>query len=911
MSKTMRSAFSLVLVCLVGATLASSACAATYTVGTRKDTTGSCGSPPGGKCSLRQLIEYEDALPATPSPADTIVVPSGTYELEKGELTITQSLNIVGAGARTTDVDLGANGFGRVFAVKPEAARTPSVVISGLEISGGSGGEEAPYNGGDIYNSASLVLEEDWITKAFTELSGGGIANEGGSVRVVRSLVSANSSEEAGGAIENRGTAVCVETCSPGKKAILAIEDSTIAYNSTLFGETGGVISSLAEADDGNEVSVIDSTIAFNTGEETGAGLLVEDGTADIAGSIFDHNDRNNHGTESLENCATVAPGKISSLGYNLESGTECGFKSTGDIQDGDPEFSSDEPVENGGNTDTLALEAASPAIDAIPTSFRFCEGTDQRGISRPQGGGCDIGAVEMVPFTIDATEGANFSGQVIAPPTHGLYAKPLPTIEWGDGQKSNGTIVKETQVDGSHTYAQAGTYNGVVTYDNDFGSGVHRVHFQAKVADAPLTSTATPVQATPGVSFTGTVATFTDANPDAKASEYTVSINWGDGTQTAGTVSAAGKGFAVTGTHTYAAAGAYTTTVTVDDVGGSTTVATGSATVTGPPIVSNVTVLSVTETTATIGFTIDPDGVDTSYVVEYGHTSAYGLSTAPVDIGSAPAPQQLTVTLTGLEPGSSYHFDVVATSSQVAEGVGGGDLPFSTAAKAGSGVLGAKTSSTGTGSGTPGVLPPPVLGKTVNIELVSGKVFISLPTTGQMSLAAPLEAAFASLSKGLHFIPLTEARQIPVGSTLETTSGVARITTATATLGKTQTGEFGAGIFKLLQNRKQKGLTEMDIVDSRSSKQVCASLGKNAAVAARLSSKTLGRLNASAHGSFSTHGQYSASTVRGTVWTVSNQCNGTLTKVTRGEVSVRDFRRRKTVTLFSGQHYLARAPVS
>ncbi len=542
----MRWAFSLVLVCLAGATLASSACAATYTVGTRKDTNGSCGSPPGGKCSLRQLIEYEDALPATPSPADTIVVPSGTYELERGELTITQSLNIVGAGARTTDVDLGAKGFGRVFAVKPEAARTPSVVISGLEISGGSGGEEPPYDGGDIYNSANLVLEEDWITKAFTELSGGGLANEGGSVRVVRSLVSANTSEEAGGAIENRGTAVCDDTCVPGKKAILAIEDSTIADNSTLFGETGGVISSVAEADDGNEVSVIDSTIAFNTGEETGAGLLVEDGTADIAGSIFDRNDRNNDGTESLENCATVAPGKISSLGYNLESGTECGFKSTGDVQDGDPEFSSDEPAENGGNTDTLALEPASPAIDAIPTSFRFCEGTDQRGISRPQGGGCDIGAVEMVPFTIDATEGANYSGPVIAPPAHGLYAKPLPTIEWGDGQKSNGTIVKETQVDGSHTYAQAGTYNGVVTYDNDFGSGVHRVHFQAKVADAPLT----PPRPGAGDDWRvvhGTVATFTDANPDAKVSEYTVSINWGDGTQTAGTIIAAGKGFAVT----------------------------------------------------------------------------------------------------------------------------------------------------------------------------------------------------------------------------------------------------------------------------------------------------------------------------------------------------------------------------
>jgi hypothetical protein len=87
----------------------------------------------------------------------------------------------------------------------------------------------------------------------------------------------------------------------------------------------------------------------------------------------------------------------------------------------------------------------------------------------------------------------------------------------------------------------------------------------------------------------------------------------------------------------------------------------------------------------------------------------------------------------------------------------------------------------------------------------------------------------------------------------------------------------------------------------------VCATLGKRAAVAAKLSSKVLGRLNANAHGKFSTKGQYSAATVRGTVWSVANQCDGTLTKVQRGVVSVRDFVRRKTITLFTGQHYLAR----
>jgi hypothetical protein len=215
-------------------------------------------------------------------------------------------------------------------------------------------------------------------------------------------------------------------------------------------------------------------------------------------------------------------------------------------------------------------------------------------------------------------------------------------------------------------------------------------------------------------------------------------------------------------------------------------------------------------------------------------------------------------------------------------------------------------------------VIPPPVLGKSVNVDVVSGKVFVALPATGHSaSSGGPLQASFAgstgmaveSLNKGLKFVPLTEARQIPVGSILQTTAGVARITTATASKNKQQSGDFGAGIFKLLQARKQKGLTELDIMNAHTARQLCATIGKKRAVVAKLSSKVLGRLNANAHGKFTTKGQYSAATVRGTVWSVTNQCDGTLTKVQRGVVSVRDFVRRKTITLFTGQHYLARTP--
>ncbi len=454
--------------------------------------------------------------------------------------------------------------------------------------------------------------------------------------------------------------------------------------------------------------------------------------------------------------------------------------------------------------------------------------------------------------------------------------------------------------------------------------------------SNAPLDATGKSVSGTAGVKLSATVATFTDADPNGVASDYTASIGWGDGTaSTAGTVSAAaGGGFEVKGSHTYAAAGRYTTTVTIDDVGGAKATATGSANVVGPPVVSNVNVVSVTETTATVGFEIDPDGADTTYVIEYGPTTSYGQQTAPVDIGATPGTQSLTRTLTGLEPDRVYHFNVLATNSGVPGGVGGGDQPFTTgqpsppiappatftkpppaSAEPKSGVLGFQA--------TQAPLPPPVLGKTVNVTPVSGTVYVELPpgatlaslSTASLATFSPFALgaqASEALAKGQAFVPLTEARQIPVGSILETTHGVVGITTATTASpnGKLQSGNFGAGIFKLLQARTQKGLTDLDMIDNRSARQVCATVGKGKALATKLSSKTLGRVNASGHGHFAVQGQYSAATVRGTVWSVVNRCEGTLTHVTRGVVSVRDFRRRKTITLFTGQSYLARGPV-
>jgi hypothetical protein len=59
--------------------------------------------------------------------------------------------------------------------------------------------------------------------------------------------------------------------------------------------------------------------------------------------------------------------------------------------------------------------------------------------------------------------------------------------------------------------------------------------------------------------------------------------------------------------------------------------------------------------------------------------------------------------------------------------------------------------------------------------------------------------------------------------------------------------------------------------------------------------------------GRFRTAGKFASATVRGTKWLVEDTCAGTLTRVARGVVTVRDTVRRRTVTVRKGKRYLAR----
>jgi len=98
--------------------------------------------------------------------------------------------------------------------------------------------------------------------------------------------------------------------------------------------------------------------------------------------------------------------------------------------------------------------------------------------------------------------------------------------------------------------------------------------------AGAPLSATGVNVSATAGSPFSGAVATLSDGDPTAVASDFTATITWGDGASSAGTVTGGPGQFTISASHTWAAAGSYALTVSVKKVNGRTASASSTATV-------------------------------------------------------------------------------------------------------------------------------------------------------------------------------------------------------------------------------------------------------------------------------------------------------------------------------------------
>jgi hypothetical protein len=276
---------------------------------------------------------------------------------------------------------------------------------------GGNGG------GGGIYNGNGTVIVSTSIFSDNRASRGGGIYNEHGGFTVNTSTFSDNSASEWGGGIQN-------------DSGTLTVGNSTFASNSASAG--GGGISG------GRTLTVTNCTFAGNTAGAEGGGIYSwSRGTLTMSNSTFFGNSAGWHGggvyiyvsgnsgmvtvTNSTfsSNSATYGGGIYNDVGTvtlenTIVANSPAGNNCTGAITDGGGNLSypdttcpgiNADPLlgplqDNGGPTDTMALGIGSAAIDAGIDAICAAlpvNNLDQRGVTRPQGPHCDIGAVEQI----------------------------------------------------------------------------------------------------------------------------------------------------------------------------------------------------------------------------------------------------------------------------------------------------------------------------------------------------------------------------------------------------------------------------------------------------------------------------------------------------------------------------------
>ncbi len=300
----------------------------------------------------------------------------------------------------------------------------------------------------------------------------------------------------------------------------------------------------------------------------------------------------------------------------------------------------------------------------------------------------------------------------------------------------------------------------------------------------------------------------------------------------------------------------------------------------------------AVERDTATLAGTVNPQGAPTTYHFDWGASTAYGNQTPMTDaaVGSDNTEYPLSQVLTGLTPGTTYHYRIVASDCEgCAPGTTyGSDATFTTL-----GLPDSRTasmpivpSSLSLSALSPPTTAPPEIGKTAVAGVISGVVLVRVPGTSSL-------------------VPLGPSQNVPIGSTIDAQHGVVRLTTAVNAAGKVQSATLWHGSFAVGQ-RPGAGMTTFTLPRPSG----CAAVARHArsSVASTARAKAPPTLWAKDnHGQYSTRGQNSVATVRGTYWETTDRCDGTLTTVKQGLVSVRDLHRRRSVLVGAGHSYLAK----
>jgi len=364
------------------------------------------------------------------------------------------ALHITGPGTATVANSTVTNNIAAAEGGGLWNSASGTLSVTGTQLVGNvANGSAADQGGGALYNDGGLLTIADTTMRNNradgTSGSGGAMLNNGGTVELSSSSMSGNTAMRAGGAIEDnagKGMTITAATFSsnstganPGNGGALHISGA-----GTVTVTTSTVVSNTASAEGGGlwnsavgvlivDQSTLHQNMANGSAADQGGGALYNDGgTLQVSNSTVSANQavsiggglHTNNGTVALtnvtfyENGADNGAGGIGNSGSNLAmtntivahmtaSGADCSGVTAGAFNldsDGSCQAAiSADPMlaplqDNGGETATHALLVGSPAIDAGDDAACVAapiNSVDQRGITRPAGANCDLGAYE------------------------------------------------------------------------------------------------------------------------------------------------------------------------------------------------------------------------------------------------------------------------------------------------------------------------------------------------------------------------------------------------------------------------------------------------------------------------------------------------------------------------------------
>jgi CSLREA domain-containing protein len=457
--------------CVAGLALPAAADASVLHVTTTADIgdptpDGWCNHGPGATCPLREAV---DEANSTLRPADdTIELAPGTYSFAPGAPPLIEAfyngkLTIVGGTARDTAID-GAD-QGRIFTV----ATGGWLELRDLTLRDG----KSDLAGGGIRNEGTLELVDMALVSNEAKAAGGAVSSNG-TLEVDRVTFFDNRSNDIGGAV----SVGRINGTNPG---IATITNSTVGGNYT---RGGGALTAV----NGGTLSLQGSTVSGNSSglDYSVGGVRLEDpgSMLVLANSIVSGN--------SKHDCLASVGGTVVSQGGNVTGDEEC---MAGPVAD--PKLG---PLQdNGGPTDTFALQAGSAAIDAA--SAPGCPPFDQRGVARPVGGPCDAGSFEAV--VADSAQQQEQQPQQPPPPpppadvtapamskvfaTHPVFAVDLRAAAAGRRRVSRGTTFRFTLSEAARVSMRIqrnrrGRWVRVRTLLRDATAGANRVRFAGRV---------------------------------------------------------------------------------------------------------------------------------------------------------------------------------------------------------------------------------------------------------------------------------------------------------------------------------------------------------------------------------------------------------------------------------------------